>query len=156
MVVDDFWNNHRPVRRGRLVCWEWTLNRSPSGYGKLFWYGKHMRASRVSWMLSNKRDIPEGMFVLHKCDNPCCIRPSHLSVGTPKENSEDMVRKGRARGGSPPGEGNGRAKLTELEVHAMRAMRLDSGTSYRRLGRMFGLSNQNARLAVIGKTWSHI
>jgi len=156
VLVEDFWNHYTPVKNGRRVCWEWTLARSYNGYGKVSWYGRHMRANRVAWMLANNREIPPNMVVMHSCDNPSCIRPSHLSIGTLKQNSEDMVRKGRARGGSPPGKGHGKAKLNDDSVRIMRTMHKEAGTSYRQLARLFGLSHQNARLAVMGKTWSHV
>ncbi len=155
VLAHNFWNNHTIVRRGKWSCWEWNLSRSHNGYGKVSWYGRHMRANRVAWMLHNKSEIPIGLVVMHRCDNPSCINPKHLMVGTLKENSWDMVAKGRANGGSPPGERSGKAKLTDSAVRAMRLAAID-GCSYRELGRMFGISHQNARLAVLGRTWAHV
>ncbi len=137
------------------------MSRSHNGYGKLTvdghrGRGRHRRACRVAWELHNGATIPDGSVVLHSCDNPSCINPDHLSVGSMKENSEDMVRKGRWRGGSPPGELAGKSKLTEAQVHLIRKMYAEGGVSYRTLAAMFGIAHQNVRLAVIRKTWAHI
>jgi hypothetical protein len=75
------------------ACWIWTGNIGPNGYGR---FGQRY-AHRLSyeWM---RGPIPEGMFVLHHCDNPPCVRPDHLFLGTAADNSHDMVRKGRWAG----------------------------------------------------------
>jgi hypothetical protein len=150
MLIADFWNFFCETSGG---CWEWTLSKSRGGYGKVSWYGKSMRAHRVAWMLENGKEIPPDKVVMHSCDNRLCINPAHLSIGTPKQNSEDMVSKGRARGGSPPGELASKSKLTEEDVVAMRFLRRSKGLSYAKLGRMFGIAAQNARLACLGITW---
>lgn len=76
-------------------CWNWKAKaKSGHGYG-IFNLGDHQsNAHRVSWMLSNG-PIPDGLFVCHKCDNPRCCNPNHLFLGTPKDNTDDMNRKGR-------------------------------------------------------------
>lgn len=78
-------------------CWEWTRARLKSGYGK-FWdsFSKtHYLAHRASWSIHNERPIPEGMIVMHACDNPPCVNPDHLVLGTQADNMADMVSKER-------------------------------------------------------------
>lgn len=95
MKIDPgrFWSN---VRRSD-GCWEWTGSKRGNGYGCLAVGGRQVGAHRVAWETQNG-PIPEGLFVLHKCDNPPCVRPDHLFLGTAKDNAMDMARKGRAAG----------------------------------------------------------
>lgn len=91
---DRFW-----LRVGKTEddsCWLWLGSRKErnGGYGQLSFYGRFAYAHRVSWHLSNG-PIPEGAQVLHKCDNPPCVRPDHLFLGTQADNVRDMFRKGR-------------------------------------------------------------
>jgi hypothetical protein len=84
VVIDQYTN-----------CWEFTGGKNNIGYGMIR-DGKGMRTThRVSYEEHTQTVIPKGLVVMHSCDNPCCVNPAHLSVGTHKDNSEDMVRKGR-------------------------------------------------------------
>lgn len=75
-------------------CWEWTGTRPSNRYGQIVAHGKKTPAHRVAWMLY-RGPIPEGMYVLHKCDNMGCVNPAHLFLGTLSDNMQDMVAKGR-------------------------------------------------------------
>lgn len=78
-------------------CWEWTGTQDKDGYGKVKYNGKYWSVHRLmySFICGN---IPDVMFVCHKCDRPCCVNPNHLFLGTPKDNYDDMVAKGRRKG----------------------------------------------------------
>ncbi len=77
-------------------CWEWTRHKDKDGYGRLRANNKDLRAHRLSWEINNNKPVPPGMSVIHSCDNPSCVNPAHLSVGTNKENTLDSIRKGRS------------------------------------------------------------
>lgn len=99
--MDKFWNNKIVTETD---CWEWqgTINyvkRTPRGYGVSYnpKTQKTILAHRKSWQLHNKREIPAGMVVMHKCDNTLCYNPEHLQLGTIRDNVRDMIAKGRAK-----------------------------------------------------------
>lgn len=77
-------------------CWEWTASKDKNGYGKFYANGKHIRAHRYSYMAAIG-PIGDGLFVCHSCDNPSCVNPDHLFIGTPLDNMRDKVSKGRLR-----------------------------------------------------------
>jgi hypothetical protein len=83
-------------------CWNWTSTRLPAGYGMFWRAGKYQLAHRVSYEITTGAH-PGTFMVLHSCDNPSCVRPDHLSLGTQKANMEDKVAKGRAATGDKHG-----------------------------------------------------
>lgn len=95
-LTDRFW---RYVCKGD-GCWLWVGNRAPNGYGRIQSGGKgsrHVGAHRLSYEIHHG-PIPEGVVVMHSCDTPACVNPAHLSAGTHRDNTADMITKGRRRG----------------------------------------------------------
>jgi hypothetical protein len=124
----------------------WTAYTDRDGYGRFSLKGKKKRAHRVAARLDG-RD-PTGQVVRHTCDNPGCVNPDHLKIGTPKDNAGDMVRRGR----SPRGARNGQSKLTRREVRRIRASRSPSGF----LAGLFGVAASTIRTIRTGASWSHL
>lgn len=87
----DFWANTRQNKE----CWDWNGATFTDGYGAVSWRGVLRRAHRVAWEIANG-PIAKGLLVCHHCDNPKCVRPEHLFLGTIQDNTHDMIQKGRA------------------------------------------------------------
>ena len=134
-------------------CWEWTGARTAAGgYGEIMVDGVPWRAHRLSWTLVNG-PIADGARVLHRCDNPPCVRPEHLFLGSQAENVADMEAKGRAR--HPVGERHGNAKLTEEAVRSIRAAHR-SGVTRAYLARQHGVGWDAIGKIVSGEMWAHV
>lgn len=139
-------------------CWEFQGGRSKTGYGYFgVGYPKTMLAHRYAWTVTNG-PIPDGMNVCHKCDNPPCVRPTHLFLETPTGNHADKVAKGRQAKGEPVtnrGESAGLAKLTEATVLEIRRLYAE-GVPQIELAPRFGITQGNISKIVLRKSWSHI
>lgn len=139
--VQDFWFY---VKRGE-GCWEWTGHIDIDGYGRFTVEKTLMKAPRVMWML-REGDIPVGMCVCHTCDNRKCIRPDHLFLGTPKDNHQDKVRKGRT----------GRmAKLTPQQVVEIRKQRTE-GVGIPTLSMTFGVGRSQISRIINNQSWASL
>lgn len=163
-------------------CWIWTGYRDKDGYGGSCLDGKGQRANRVSYQIY-KGGTPKDLFVLYKCDNPTCVNPDHLFLGTVFENIEDMVNKGRQakgnkhgsvthpekvprmigdRNGSrtkpemlPRGSKHPFAKVNEYKIKEMRRM-YKNGAKQSTICTKYGLSPSVVCNIVNGKTWTHV
>jgi len=100
--------------------------------------------------------IPTGYLVCHHCDNPSCVRPSHLFVGTPADNTADMVAKGRARGASHKGEAHPGRRLTDELVREIRDRYAAGGVTQKALAEDYGVVKSTVGMIVRGETWKHL
>lgn len=139
------------------ACWMWIGRKDSKGYGIHYANSESYRAHRFSWSLVNG-PIPFGMVVMHACDNPSCVNPAHLSVGTHADNIRDRENKGRgkrppkearARGESGPG-----ARLTEAQAREILALR-DVGSSTK-IARKYGVQRNTVYRLWRGLNWKHL
>lgn len=140
-------------RRGPDQCWMWT-GPVRKRYGAISAGGAHgrtLRANRVAWELANKRSIPGGLVVRHSCDTPLCCNPSHLILGTHKQNSADRVERFRhVRGTAHP-----LHRLTDDDVREVLAM-LAAGHRQRDIAEAFGVSQRLVWGIKAGTHWPHV
>ncbi len=149
----------RVCRSGPDECWEWVGHRTPRGYGHTSALGVVFYAHRAAWE-SAVGEIPPGLCVCHHCDNPPCCNPAHLFLGTHADNAADKIRKGRhARARSrleavpkQRGERNPKAKLTWLNVSAIRAQRL-AGMKLGEIADAFGVDQSTISKIVNNHIW---
>ena len=121
-------------------CWEWR-GYAVRGYGQINdGAGARVLTHRVAWQLANG-PIPDGLLVLHRCDNPPCCNPNHLFLGTDADNRADAVQKGRAS-----------RKLSGEDVLAIRVM----AGSNRQIAAVFGISHAMVGHIKRGESWSHL
>jgi hypothetical protein len=128
-------------------CIVWAGYARPEGYGEVDFNGERHLSNRAAWM-AYKNEDPGELCVCHKCDNPRCINPEHLFLGTRAENSADRDRKGR----QARGERNGPAKLTEEQVRAIRA----DERGCRKLAKAYGVHMGTILSIRAKRTWRHV
>lgn len=129
-------------------CWLWRGSRRRA-YGRMEYQGGTYSAHRLAYLLAYG-SIPFPLFVLHRCDNPLCVRPDHLFVGTPSDNMCDKVSKGRQF--RPRGEKNGKsAKLTWKEVAEIRRKR--ASNTLQQLADEYGVTISNISAIALNKSW---
>jgi hypothetical protein len=140
-------------------CWLWTRCKGRQGYGYISVEGRGRKATHVSIYLKTGEWPPKGMFVCHSCDNPPCVNPDHLWIGTCGDNARDMVAKGRNvhPNGLPPdkqprGTRHGSAKLTEDDVRAIRA----SSEPYLKMAAHYGVDECTIYNVRSRRKWKHI
>lgn len=167
---ENFWpkvNKDGPIPAHRPElgqCWVWTASttgRIGSEYGWLKRPGGHgVRAHRASWEI-HFGPVPDGVFVLHSCDNRLCVRPGHLFLGSQVDNMRDMAAKGRQifqvhPEQGPHGERARTAKLTERDVLEIRHSCVVGGRTYSELAQRFQVTNSTIGQIVRRHTWKHI
>lgn len=133
-------------------CWIWTAYRSNFGYGTIGIEKKTCKAHRVAWELEYGT-IPKDMQVCHSCDNPSCVRPSHLFIGSQQDNIDDQMKKKRHV--SFKGSDNGMSRLSEEDVRSIHDG--DSkGISHNKIAQYHGVSRHHVSQIIRGKRWVHL
>lgn len=131
-------------------CWGWVGCKSKYGYGRIRVDHCDLVASRMSWMI-HFGEIPEGLWILHHCDNPECTRPEHLFLGTAKDNAQDCLAKGRHK--SVRGENVGVHKLTWEQVRQIRKDYTPVEVSCYTLAKKYGVSHDAIWKIVTNRRW---
>lgn len=135
-------------------CWVWRGLVTKDGYGRISIYGKTVLTHRLSWVL-HFGEIPKELGVLHKCDNPSCVNPDHLFLGTFQENMRDKINKKRHTFGSIVEQSD----LTErdiLEIRRRYESRSSGSNGSKSLSKEFNISQVSINDIVTRKTWKHI
>jgi len=151
-----FWANvNKAAPNG---CWEWSGTKE-RGYGRFDIKGKHFKTHRISWELT-KGIILNGLCVLHHCDNPSCVNPEHLFLGTKGDNNRDRARKGRSGKFHHPdrirrGEKTPSAKLLERDVQEIRRL-YAQGARQTALAHQWGICQATISQVVRRVTWLHV
>lgn len=147
-----FWAN--VPERHDDACWVWASTLQ-TGYGTMSVDGKNTYAHRMSWEMHHGVKLLRTQIVCHSCDNPPCVNPAHLFVGTLADNNRDKMNKGRAVYRS--GESHPRARLTTADVDEIRRHLVADKLNHSEIGAMFGVSRAAIVSIAIGKNWaSHI
>lgn len=131
-------------------CWEWARYKTSKGYG-ITYLGGQILAHRLSWKILGSKNI-NNYFVLHRCDNPGCINPCHLFLGTQKDNVRDCITKGRRSKIGARGEKNAKSKLKINQVKLIR----EWNGSHAEAGRTFKITRQSVWAIKHRKTWRHL
>jgi len=116
--------------------------------------GRNWTAHRIAWTLKNG-PIPDGLYVLHQCDNRACANPNHLFLGTNGDNQRDAAKKGKSRGKIMVGENNPAAKLSETDVREIRRLAA-LGVKRKILAAKWSISYSQISSILIGQTWKHV
>ena len=135
-------------------CWMWCGAKDRDGYGHIKVKGKLRVAHRLSWEIYIG-PIPEGLNVLHHCDTPPCVNPAHLFLGTDRDNTRDMIAKGRRHNSPAVGEQVGSSKLTEEQIQEIRRLYYP-GVNQKELGLRFKVAQSAISKIVTKKNWKHI
>lgn len=158
------------MRQTESECIEWSGNQNENGYGRFIFRRRARLAHRAAWELF-RGDIPAGLCVLHKCDNPICVNPEHLFLGDRGDNARDMAAKGRQwlqvsperRAETlccPPerrarGSGHGNSKLDEAGVLEIR-IKSSQGQSGKSLALEYNCSTSLITPIIRGQSWTHV
>ncbi len=153
-IQEAFENFLEEAHQGNHIgCWNWYRNLNNKGYGTIYIKNIPILAHRLSFKM-HKGKIPKNMCVCHICDNPTCVNPNHLFLGTIAENNADMIKKGRAR--KAKGEELPFSKLNTSKVRQIRNLYKTGKYTMRELGIMFSVSHTPIVSLINRKTWKHV
>lgn len=133
------------------TCWEWTGSLDTAGYATIRVNGRLRRASHIAYELEFGSLIPNDMIIMHKCDNPKCVNPQHLQIGTKYLNNLDKLMKNRAN--MPKGEQHPQSKLTKQQVDEIRGRYSSQKISFSALGRDYGVNRTTIRRIIDHEIW---
>jgi hypothetical protein len=156
--IERFWKNVE--KREANECWNWIAGKNKKGYGVMYigrLNGGSALAPRVSWTL-HFGTIPDSLLVCHKCDNPTCVNPKHLFLGTMKDNAQDMAKKGRSNLGKKTyyrGELIASSKLTEKDVINIKRM-LSCDLSCASISRKYNITPEAISRIKVGQNWAWV
>jgi len=157
-IKERFWKNVNKngpyCKQCGSRCWVWTGHVNEDGYARFYFNNISMLVHRLAWSAYYKQDIPDGILVCHTCDNPACVRPGHLFLGTHADNNADRDAKGR--GIVLKGEEIGSSRLTDVEVKQIRELYATGKYKQGELGAMFGVSQSAVWRVVRNIHWKHV
>ena len=148
LSLEEAFRWHMPGTPCGDECWEWPSCRDDAGYGTMEYNYRLLKAHAVSYQI-HIGPISSGLQVRHSCDNPPCVSPHHLSLGTSLDNAADRVKRGR----QAKGESQHLAKLTEKQVLEIRLL---SGLSQKQIAKRYGLSQSTVSAILRRETWKHV
>jgi len=151
-LEERFWG--RVQRSTPDCCWEWTGGTNDRGYGQIGDGDRILYAHRLSYEWYHNVTLERSDIVRHTCDNPPCVNPHHLLIGTHQDNSDDKMRRGRDR--KALGTENGRSKLTPAQALEIDALIREGGMSLRAISRQFGIGVNTVIALKKGITWAHV
>lgn len=134
----------------KTACWVWNQSKTKKGYARCVFRRKVYTGGRLPWMIF-KGEIPHGMCACHKCDNPACVNPNHVFLGTKADNNRDCKRKKRNNIGSK----NGQSILVESDVKKIKSI-LKSNQSDSEIASMFGVHRLTIWDIRKKRTWRHV
>lgn len=141
-IIERFWE--KVDKKGEDECWEWLASKNHASGTMFAWDNKYWTAHKISYKLFIG-EIPKGLCILHRCDNPLCVNPKHLFLGTHQDNMNDMAIKGRAYGT--------RLKKQNIkEIFRLHAL----GEPQHKIGKLFGVCQQYISKILRKKVWKHV
>jgi len=147
--IQRFWSKANIL--GDDDCWDWLVGKKKSGYGQFNIGHKNFYAHRIAWEIYTGKKIERKKVICHKCDNPSCVNPKHLFIGTQKDNIEDKHNKGRAA--RQDGENNPASKVSWDDVRDIRRMYESGIYTVLEISHLYPISRYQVSNIVRNKSW---